>query len=239
MKRWARPNSLLLAGLLFAAAPVAMLAAQDWNITFAQTERGNSVGNPEAPAQLVEFVSYTCSHCAHFEEESDAVMRAHFLHQGLVEVEVRSYLRNPVDLAATLVAQCGDPAKFFGNHRALMLGQDTWLEKARNTTEAQQQRWSTGTMAARMRAIGDDLDFHELMAGRGYTVAEVNRCLSDETKAQEIIARHEANTADFAIPGTPSFAVNGRLLDGIHDWGSLQRVLSNPALAESTGSQGE
>ncbi len=227
MKRW------LAAGLLFAATPIAMVAAQDWNLTFEQTERGHRVGDPEAPAQLIEFVSYTCPHCAHFEQESEAGMRMHYIHGGLANVEVRSVIRNPVDLAASLVAECGTSDQFFGNHRAIMLSHDRWMEKARGATPAQMQRWSTGSIASRMRAIGDDLDFHELMEPRGLSRSQVDQCLSDEAKALEIVEHNEANNADFDIPGTPSFAVNGTLLQGVHTWDSLQPVLDNPALAET------
>ena len=228
MKRWA------LAALALAAAPVTMVVAQDWNQTYEQTDRGHRVGNPDAQLHLIEFVSYTCPHCAHFEQESDAALRVHYLHQGLAQVEVRSYLRNPVDLAATLVAQCGAPEDFFGNHRALMLSQERWMAKAQEATEAQMQRWSSGPLASRMRAIGDDLDFHELMEPRGMTRAQVDRCLSDSARSQDIIADHEANSAEWNIPGTPSFAINGTLLDGVHSWDVLQQAMDDPSLLETS-----
>lgn len=227
MKRW------LAAGLLFAATPIAMVAAQDWNLTYEQTDRGHRVGNPEAPARLIEFVSYTCPHCAHFEQESEAGLRMHYIHAGLANVEVRSVIRNPVDLAVSLVAECGRPDQFFGNHRALMLSHERWMEKARSASQAQMQRWTTGPISSRMRAIGDDLDLHELMEPRGFSRTQIDQCLSNEDKALEIVQDNEANNADFNIPGTPSFAVNGVLLQGVHTWASLQPVLDNPELAQA------
>lgn len=227
MKRW------LAAGLLIAATPIAMLAAQDWNLTFEQTERGHRVGNPDAEVSLIEFVSYTCPHCAHFEAESDAAMRLRYIHEGRATVEIRPVIRNPVDLAASLVADCGKPEDYFTNHRALMLTHDRWMEKARNATPAQMQRWSSGSIASRMRAIGSDLDFHELLEPRGLTRSEVDRCLSNEAKAREIAAAGEADNAEFHIPGTPSFAVNGILLQGVHSWDALQPVLDDPSLAKA------
>ena len=95
------------------------------------------------------------------------------------------------------------------------------------------QRWGTGAIASRMRAIGDDLDFHELMEPRGLSRSQVDQCLPDEAKALEIVEHNEANNTDFDIPGTPSFAVNGVLLQGVHTWGALQPMLDNPSVAES------
>lgn len=218
-------NRWVLAAVAVIAAPLATLAAADWNLTFAVTERGHRVGNPEADVQLIEFVSYTCPHCAHFEQEADAGLRMIYLHSGQTSVEVRSYLRNSIDLAATLVAECGEPGQFFANHRALMLSHDRWMGRARSATPGQQQRWSTGDFGAQMRAIGDDLDFHELMEPRGLSRSQVDRCLSDEPRARRIVAAHEANQADFDIPGTPSFAINGQLLANVHSWDVLQAAL--------------
>ena len=52
-------------------------------------------------------------------------------------------------------------------------------------------------------------------------------------QALEIVEHNEANNTDFDIPGTPSFAVNGVLLQGVHTWGALQPMLDNPSVAES------
>lgn len=229
MKGW------VIAGLLAAAAPLAAAGAQDWNLTYETTERGHRVGNPDADVSLIEFVSYTCPHCASFEQESEAALRLHYIHQGLATVEVRPVIRNPVDLAAALVADCGDPDDYFGNHRALMLSHSRWIEKARSATQGQMQRWATGTVASRMRAIGDDMDFHELMEPRGLSRSQVDQCLSDEAKARAIAEAAAADKADFDYPGTPSFAVNGSLLEGVHTWSALQQVLDDPSVVESGG----
>ena len=70
---------MILAGVLLAAAPLAALAAQDWNLTRVQTEQGHRVGNPEADVKLIAFSSYSCPHCAHFEEDSDAALRMAYI----------------------------------------------------------------------------------------------------------------------------------------------------------------
>lgn len=229
MKRW------VIAGLMAAAMPLAVAGAQDWNLTYETTERGHRLGNPDADVSLIQFVSYTCPHCASFEAESEAALRLHYIHRGLATVEVRPVIRNPVDLAAALVADCGDPEDYFAQHRALMLSHSRWMEKVRSATEGQMQRWSSGTIPSRMRAIGDDLDFHELMEPRGLSRSQVDQCLSDQGKALAIAEAAEADNAEFGIPGTPSFAVNGTLLEGVHSWSALQQVLDDPSLVESGG----
>ncbi|HEX8555004.1 MAG TPA: thioredoxin domain-containing protein, partial [Sphingomonas sp.] len=57
--------SALLA--LTAAAP-----ARDWSTVAAKTATGAYViGNPQARVKLIEYASYTCSHCAEFSVQSD------------------------------------------------------------------------------------------------------------------------------------------------------------------------
>ena len=215
----------LLAIALTAAAPLAMAASGNWNTTFAATENGHRVGNPNAETHLMMFVSYSCPHCANFEKQADAALRAGYIHSGRVSVEVRHMIRNPLDLAAALATECGPQDRFFSRHRAMMLAHDTWMAKAQSATAAQQQRWSSGTLPSRMRAIAADLDFYELMEPRGLSRTALDRCLSDEARAAEIAATSQAQSARYSIPGTPSFVINGELLEGVHTWPALRSAL--------------
>lgn len=215
--------------LLAASIPAsAQSAQQDWNQTYAETGKGHRVGNPDAPVQLIEFVSYTCPHCANYAQASEATLRLGYVGEGKAAVEVRHVIRNQIDLAAALVTECGPASGFFDNHRLMLRSHEAWMAKGRATTPAQRTRWQTGTMAQQMQAIAHDLDFDVLMEPRGFTVADLDRCLADEASAQAILAASEANSAEFAVPGTPSFAINGALQQGVHTWESLEPLLATP-----------
>lgn len=217
---------LALAGGLVIAASLVHAKDRSWDATVAKTAEGTYVvGNPDAAAQLTEFVSYSCSHCAHFAKQSEATMRLLLIQPGKLRVEVRHVIRNPVDLAAALATECGPDRKFFANHRLMMLRQDDWLAKAGSATQAQQSRWYGGPVADRMRAIASDLDFYELMEPRGYSRTELDRCLSDEAHARVLANRSQADSKRFGIAGTPSFALNGKLLANAHNWATLQESL--------------
>jgi len=207
------------ATLSIGAAPK---AAPNWNATTAVTPAGNHIwGNPAAAARLVEFVSYTCPHCANFEAQADGPMRANYVAQGKLSVEVRSFLRNPVDLAATLLTTCGASSKFFGNHTAFMRSQEKWIGQLANPTAEQRKRWSTGEFATRTRAIAADLGFYDIMKTRGYDRATADRCLADEGKAQQL-ATGTQNAENLGITGTPSFMLNDVVLAGTHEWRTLE-----------------
>lgn len=219
MKRW------LAAVMVALAVPVAPTAAQNLNAQIVQTGQGYRVGDAEAPLQIIEFVSYSCPHCAAFEREAEAELRYHYVHEGYAAVEVRHMIRNPIDLSAALLTECGSPDRFFDNHRAVLATQDSWMETARSLTPSQMQRWANGAIGSRMRAIASDLGFDDLMEQRGYSRSEIDACLTDEARAQEIAETSQANVAEYDVPGTPSFVLNGNLLDSVHTWNSLKQVL--------------
>ena len=61
-------------------AKVAPPAGKAWADEIAKTpEGGYRMGNPAAPIKLIEYASYTCSHCMEFSEQSSAPMREEFI----------------------------------------------------------------------------------------------------------------------------------------------------------------
>lgn len=223
----------LKAALLAGAVMLATGAAPDWTITVTETEAGYLIGNPDAETKVAEYISYTCGHCADFARNGDPALKIGYVRDGNVSVEVRNLLRNPIDLTAAMIAHCGEPNKFALNHAALMLSQDKWLPIAANATAAQRQRWSNPDRAAARRAIASDLDFYELMEGRGYRVVDIDRCLADSAKETELIQATQADAARLSLRGTPSFTINDNLLDGVHGWPSLQEALDTHIAAQS------
>lgn len=217
-------------GLLAAAgkpAPRGVPATRgNWTAAVARTaEGGYLLGNPAAPVKLVAYISYTCPHCAHFEQESDAQLRIGMIAPGKGSLEVRPFLRNPIDLAVSLLTECGPKEKFFANHGAFLRSQAQWMAPLASLTEAQKTRWSSGDFGARMRAMAQDLGFYAIMERRGYDRPAVDRCLADKALADRL-AEHtrDASERDF-VNGTPAFLLNGVPLAGTSSWDVLRPQL--------------
>lgn len=217
---------LVALGAIAALATVATAQPQagKGNETVAETGITHLVGNPAAKVTLAEYVSYTCPHCAHFAQEGDGALKLAYLPSGKVRLEIHPFLRNPIDVAASLLVRCGDPGKFTRNHASFMLQQARWLPLAQNATTAQQQRWVSGSIPERMRAIAGDLGFYEMMEANGYERTELDRCLADEAAVTAMVEGTKA-AYEKGVQGTPSFAINGQLLDGVHDWTTLRAQL--------------
>lgn len=198
-----------------------------WNYKVTRTAQGSNVlGNPAAEIKLTEYVSYTCPHCAAFEIQSDAPLRLGYITTGKVSVEVRHYLRDPIDLTVALLTNCGAKEKFFLNHSAFMRSQKVWLATAAKTTAAQRARWTQGSLPVRTGAIAGDLKFYEIMASRGYDRSATNRCLADTARA-DLLAKGTRDAANLGLQATPSFAIGGVMLDATHDWATLRPQLDS------------
>lgn len=197
----------------------------NWNNRVVLTPAGTHlVGNPAAPVKLVEYVSYTCSHCAHFEVEGEGPMHLAYVVPGKLSVEVRNFVRDPVDLTVAMLTNCGPVAKFPLNHAAFMRGQANWIGPMGSASDAQRARWTTGSDLARRRAIANDFRFYDIMQSRGYDRPAVDRCLADDAMARKLAALTD-QAAQSGVNATPSFAINGLLLAGTHDWHVLEPQL--------------
>ena len=197
----------------------------NWNATVVRTDGGHLIGNPDAKVKLKEFVSYTCPHCAHFAKDGEGALQLAYIAPGKVSVEIRHIVRDPVDLTAALLTNCGPAAKFPRNHAAFMHSQDKWIGLLSTANQAQRQRWFSGNQAARFRAIASDFGFYRILEQRGYRRTDVDRCLADARKADQLAAATKANFETFGVKSTPSFVLNGVLLAGTHDWKLLQPQL--------------
>ena len=197
----------------------------NWNNTVVETDAGHLIGNPDAETKLTEYVSYTCSHCANFAKVGDPVLKVGYVHSGKVSVEIRHSLRDPVDLTATMLTHCGAASKFTLNHNAIMYSQQDWMPILQSATQAQIARWTNTDRAAARRAIASDFGFYKLMEGRGYRITDLDKCLNNDAKAESLVKASVADGQRLGIEGTPSFAINGKLLDHTHSWPALQQQL--------------
>lgn len=222
-------SAYIASALVAATAIVSPASAQpaDWSKRVTQSQMGGHVlGNPLAKNRLVEYVSYTCSHCADFEVASKTPLKSQFIAKGQVSAEVRNYVRDAVDLTAAMLARCGGPTRFFGNHNALMASQGKWLKTVMATSPEKQKTWYEGEPNERLKKIAADVGFYPIMAKRGITKAQANICLADKGAQDKILAMTKYGGETVKITGTPSFTLNGKLLDGVHSWPALQPVLA-------------
>ncbi len=211
----------VIAALLVPASVVA--PAQQAPSSYAmQVTRGadgsHILGSPAAPVKLVEYVSYTCSHCKDFVEQSAASLRRHIA-AGQVSLEVRHLVLNAPDIGMTVAAQCGSPNRFFSRHDALFALQSSVLQRASTLPPARADAIRVLAPLPRIRALAADTGVIDWMQRHGFSAAQIDACFADQAIVDRIeTMRRDALAA--GITGTPSFAINGVLVDA-HSWSAL------------------
>lgn len=217
-----KPLHLAALGLALATAP-AIAEKVDWTKrTSLSTIGGYIQGNPDAKTRLVEYISYTCSHCADFTNTAEAPLKVNWISKGTLNVEIRNAVRDRYDLTAALLARCGGPTKFFGNHHALFANYDAWMKQVQAYDSKERP---AATIDAAMEDIASSTGLYALMQKRGFTGAQLKACLADRASREKVLAMTQDAWEGAKIGGTPSFAVNGRLLPDVHEWKALEAAL--------------
>ena len=208
--------------LLTAAAP-APTAQQAAKVSITPAG-GHLLGSATARTKIVEYASYTCPHCAVFETEAAGELKADYVRKGIASFELRNLIRDPIDLTAAILARCGTPAQFFDNHHLIMRNQNVWLSAAKTATPETRKSWFEGSYTERLGKIAKDTGLYRLMQSRGFTPAQLDACLADE-KARKLVADMSEGGQKLGVKGTPSFMLNGKLLEDVYGWAALKPLL--------------
>lgn len=190
----------------------------DWSKSVSRTPVGSYViGNPAAKVRLVEFMSYTCPHCAHFTAEATPSLMRDYVARGLVAFELRNAVRDPLDLAAAIATRCGTPARFPGNHEAVFAAQAQLFESADKFDPAPTAK----DPIAGMKALSQTAGLTALMAKRGVAPAALNACYASKAAQAPVLAMTNDAWRTRKIPGTPAFFLNGKMLEG-NSWEAVE-----------------
>jgi protein-disulfide isomerase len=207
--------------LLSAVALVAATAPRPWTAVATPVATGSYlIGNPKARVKLVEYVSYTCPHCAHFEKESDATLDA-MVRSGSTSVEIRNQVHDGIDLAAATLARCSGAEAFPKVHAAFFARQEDWYERAAQWAEGNRERVKSWPQLAQLSAVADGAGLPAIAREAGAPAAAIASCFANDAAVKRTIAVSEATAK---VQGTPAFAINGRLIQNV-GWAELQPQL--------------
>ncbi|MCP3735554.1 DsbA family protein [Sphingomonas sp. RP10(2022)] len=214
------PRFAPLAALSFAL--IAAAPATDWSQIARPTAKGAYVfGNPAARVKLIEYGSYTCSHCADFANESAPVLKGQMIRSGKVSLEYRHLIRDPADLGAAILARCAGPRGFGAAHAMVFATQKTWLPKVAAYAEAHPDV-ATKPLVVQARAFADAGGLTAAMRARGLSLPQVNACFADKAGVDRITAM--TGDAPIEVNSTPTFYLDG-VLQPAGGWSTLEPVL--------------
>jgi len=216
-----------------AGAPLPQVQAPngDWTQMVTETADGGfMMGNPNAPVKLVEYASLTCPHCAAFSVAGSEKLKNEYVKSGQVSFEFRSFVLNPIDLAATLLVRCQGTGPFFKSTEQLFATQAQWTANASRTLEADQARIQALPREQQVAAIAKAGGIDTFFRQRGMPEARINSCLADQQSVQKLVQMNETAVNRDKVQGTPTFLINGELVENTTTWEALE-----PKLREEIG----
>lgn len=211
-----------LLAMLLAVPAVAASAARDWTIVAAPAPAGGYlIGNPKAKVKLVEYISYTCPHCRHFEEEAAPVLKGKMVRSGSTSIEIRNQIHDKLDLVAVILGRCIGPAAFPKYHEVVFARQDAWMTRGMAYDRSGAAK-DGATPEARARKLADASGLSDIARGAGMTAARLDRCFADRATIDRSVQASAALRQD--VRGTPAFEINGTLVQSV-GWAQIEPML--------------
>jgi protein-disulfide isomerase len=152
-----------------------------------------ALGDPNAPAVLVEYASVTCSHCKSFHEDILPTLKTKYVATNRLRYVFREFATPPREYAYAgfLIARCAGttPEKYFQIIDALFAQQMAIFEAA-----------AAGTGRDKML---------EIAKAAGLSEERFTSCISDPAGAQRLNTVEQKAIEQFKINKTPTLILNG------------------------------
>ena len=165
--------------------------------TLPELSVGDASGVP-----MIEYGSLTCPHCAAFSREVFPELKKDYIDTGKVKFIFREFSRNPLDVAAFVLARCVGDDKAFAAIELLFSTQDKWAFVDKPLEP----------LIAAMRPAG--LTHDQAMA-----------CLKDQSKVDAVAAVGKRATDEIKMNGTPTFVIDGKVYGGELSLDQLKAIL--------------
>lgn len=181
----------LIAGMGFAAAQAQETTTAPATTTEAPaiTVADYGIGALDAPVKIVEYLSFTCPHCAHFHADVYPKLKAEYIDTGKVRLEYHEVYFDRYGLWAAMMARCGGEMRYFGITDILYDTQSDWAASD-----------DPAAVVASLKKIGRTA---------GMDDATLDACMNDADMAKALVAHYETNFKADGIEGTPTFIING------------------------------
>lgn len=147
-----------------------------------------AIGNADAPVTIIEYSSLSCPHCAAFHKDVFPALKSQYVDAGKVRYVVREFPLNDSALAASVIARCLPPSRFFAFVDLLFSKQADWAYKEDALTP--------------LKALAKQA---------GLTSEEFDKCIDNEDLQKKVLAVREQGQKK-GVNATPSFFVNGMLM---------------------------
>ena len=157
------------------------------------TEKDFVIGNEDAKITIIEYASLSCSHCADFHVNTLETLKKEYIDTGKVRMVFRDYPFNYPALLGSMVLRCIPENYRYDYMNALFKLQPDWVNKKNKKTIQ---------------------ELYKIMQSGGMTKEEYDACIYNTELEYEILEGVMEAQNQFNIKSTPSFIINGKLIEG-------------------------
>ena len=157
------------------------------------TEKDFVIGNEDAKITIIEYASLSCSHCADFHVNTLETLKKEYIDTGKVKMVFRDYPFNYPALLGSMVLRCIPKNYRYDYMNALFKLQTDWVNKKNKKTIQ---------------------ELYKIMQSGGMTKDEYDACIYNTELENEILKGVMEAQNQFNIKSTPSFIINGKLIEG-------------------------
>lgn len=160
------------------------------------------MGQTDAPVTIVEYLSLTCPHCAHFHEESFPEIKANYIDTGKAKMIVREIYFDQFGLWSSMIARCGGEMGYYRLIDSFLSRQKTWyLDHVRAFNETKNAQ----PIIEEMKKIG---------RLAGLSNERMDACLGDQDFLERLVTNFQTNSGEDEVRSTPTFFINGERVEG-------------------------
>lgn len=169
------------------------------------------VGDANAPVTIVEYMSMSCTHCAHFHQEVFPALEKEFLIPGKAKLIVRHFpLNEPAMRGAQIVECAGQNGLDRANFVKVLLDM--------------QSKW----------AFSEDFikNLKQIASVGGLDSAAASSCLADKSLETSIIASRKEGEEKLKVDSTPAFFINGVAYSGDRTISGFKKAIESATNAQ-------
>ncbi len=163
-----------------------------------------ALGSPDAPITVVEYFSFSCSHCARFHREIFPELKRDYIETGKIRFVVRDFPLNRAALTAAALARCIGPERSFDTIDIMWTRWGDWIDEAQ-------------TAPALLSAL----------CSEGFDEALLKHCRADKSFEDRVLNSYVEGARDHGVDRTPTFLINGRKFVGLASYGRFAAILDS------------
>lgn len=170
----------------------------------------NTLGDPNAPVEIIEYADFLCSHCTDYWRETEPKLIEEYVSTGKASYTFKTFIpsmNQDSQWAAESVYCAGDQGKFWEMRDILFANYVFGINNS----------FSENTLASMAKIAGAD--------------AEVfSACLSQH-KYQERVNQDIADGKSMGVDATPYFFINGKTIRGAYPFSHFQQMIESELTA--------